>query len=428
MTEVTRSSLWIESGEIYDPLSQNLFRLLGCTRDLEIQCHTFSLVSDHLDLLGLKARPFVDDSKSLLELLRQPKEYHQAYYTWFDGRSFADQQALSALKLGDVGRAQQIWKEMDETHSQHNLALLDYLNLLQCPDSDHAWRSVLANWSDLATLTNVDVYADTVEILCRSLERTAIEASRRQRPDLIRRCLTLLESAYSEEQLDAFQTELLETDARTLELACAEVRNTLADFFMDTLVMETAQNQINSRVTPIAEFLLNAALPNSPFGLEVRQEVSLVLRATARAWGEMKQLDRQKSCLEAAAQFSRPEDAGQMHEELLRVDQEQLEALPVTVLVPESQNAPAPPTNWTALLGLAIIAILVLCFFATTPPAQSPSKTALQKRLKVVLRENDAVLNELKAKPDAERTRQLRQRNQELRSEMSALEKALKSR
>lgn len=427
MTQVTPSSLLIEASEVYDPISQNLFRLLGCTREIEIQRQAHTIAPDYLDFRGLKPRLFVDDSKSLIDLLRQPKECHQAYYTWFDGRTCADKEALNALKSGEVERAQQIWKEIDEPHSQHNLALLDYLNLLQRPDSDHAWRSVLANWSDLATLTNVDVYADTVEILCRSLERTAVEASSRQRPDLIRRCLTLLESAYSEEQLDAFQSDLLETDARKLELACAEVRNTLADFFMDTLVMETAQNQINSRVTPIAEFLLNAALPNSPFGLEVRQEVSLVLRATARAWGEMKQFERQKSCLEAAAEFSRPEDAGQMQEELSRVDLAQKGAHPVAVQVPESQPL-SSPTNWTALLGLAIIAILVLCFFATKSPLQSPSKTALQKRLRVVLSENDAVLNELKAKPDAERTRQLRLRNQELRAELSALEKALKSR
>jgi hypothetical protein len=414
----------MDGQELYDPLSQNLFRLLGYTRDVEVDLSRAASL-EHIDFEGLKVRRFVDDRVALIDLLGQSDEFHQAYYTWFDGRTASDREALAALSRREPSRARRIWQEIDEPHSQHNLAVLDYILLLRNPESDIAWKSVLATWSDLAGRTNVDVYAKTVDILCDSLEQAARTASRLQRPEVILRCLHLLESAYSEEQLGTLQTLLLETDARKLELACAEVRYTLADFSMDTLVMETAQNQFEYRVRPIAEFLLSAALPNSAFGQQVRQEVSLVLRAMARGWGEMNEVARQRTCLQGAASFSRSDDLVAMQDELRRLEEAKGQE---TVMLTAPAQVESVRTNWTALLGLGLLALVVVCFFMTPTPLKAPTKTALEKRLQIVLKENDAVLRELKCKPSVERARELRQRNEQLRAEMSSLEKALKSR
>ncbi len=414
----------MDGQELYDPLSQNLFRLLGYTRDVEVDLSRAASL-EHIDFEGLKVRRFVDDRVALIDLLGQSDEFHQAYYTWFDGRTASDREALAALSRREPSRARRIWQEIDEPHSQHNLAVLDYVLLLRNPESDIAWKSVLATWSDLAGRTNVDVYAKTVDILCDSLEQAARTASRLQRPEVILRCLHLLESAYSEEQLGTLQTLLLETDARKLELACAEVRYTLADFSMDTLVMETAQNQFEYRVRPIAEFLLSAALPNSAFGQQVRQEVSLVLRAMARGWGEMNEVARQRSCLEGAASFSLSDDLVAMQDELRRLEEARGQE---TVVLTAPAQVESVRTNWTALLGLGLLALVVVCFFMTPTPLKAPTKTALEKRLQIVLKENDAVLRELKGNPSVERARELRQRNEQFRAEMSSLEKALKSR
>ena len=77
--------------------------------------------------------------------------------------------------------------------------------LLADPATDEYWHNVLHSWSQLAERSNEPVYAEELTVLCRQLETTALEASRQHRPSVIRRCLTILQSAYSHDEIDRLQ-------------------------------------------------------------------------------------------------------------------------------------------------------------------------------------------------------------------------------
>lgn len=424
--------------ELHDPLSQNLFRLLGRTRDYDfLDSSRIQEPRFHLDVPGLAPRSpeiltisngqdttrFVEDEPAIVTLLADSQHYRRAHATWFDASRQLDRHALQLVAGGHFSAAASLWIEDEEPTSRHNLAILYYLQLLADPATDEYWHNVLHSWSQLAERSNEPVYAEELTVLCRQLETTALEASRQHRPSVIRRCLTILQSAYSHDEIDRLQERVLGDDYCRLELACAEVRNHLADFFTDALTMETAQNIINERILGVSRILLEASLPGSDFNQRCRHQVSAVLRGAARAWASLGSPQRQLASLESAADMC---IGGE--QKALKAEIAVLKAQTADHTVGQtSLEIPTRAPRFQVVIGV-LIAALVVGGFLLIPnqPLTSPDRMALQQRLNVLHDENTRLVRLLGTmNHDDPRREEYLQQQRELQKELQKLNRAL---
>ncbi len=286
---------------MYDPYTQNAFRVLGLAAEVDPALLPSWMEPRHLPpLWKLSWMPEPDRSHpavvAAMEALQDPERLRVHYRTWFRKQTPLDQRAHKAIEDGYWEGAADLWKGVAEAGDEsalQNLTVLYHSRALSATSGSTPvwayWTRAL-DWCNRLVLTAPDdpVCADLRERIVEDLVELAHQQASRNSPEDVRLVLDVFRRAgLSQKRREQLEEDLLSLELTRLQHGCNRIREALPSAFRvgDHLAernVETFKDQLDNEIFPMLEWIAKAQ-PGGNLEVEARKEVALLLRSLSRA-------------------------------------------------------------------------------------------------------------------------------------------------
>ncbi len=368
---------------MYDPYTQNAFRVLGLAAETESALLPSSMDPRHLPPLW-KISWLAEPDRSgagvaqAMQALGNSQELLQHYRTWFRKQTLADQKAFKAIEDGYWEGAAELWKTAAEEGDEGALQNLTVLYHSRAFSTSQGTTPVWAYWTralefcNRLVLRTLDdpVCADLRERIVEDLVTLAHQQASRNSPEDVRLVLDIFRRAgLPQKRRDELEEDLLSLELTRLQHACHKLREAFPSAFragdLAERNLETINRTLENEIFPMLEWL-SKAQPGGNLEQQGRKEVALLLRSLSRAVrGKIE--DGDMGFMARAVEIA-PDG---FHSELLEgADAEYETAVPTsrpppaefledTYVVERSEDAP-PPRPRSAHPLLVVLIVLVL--------------------------------------------------------------------
>ncbi len=285
---------------MYDPYTQNAFRVLGLAAETESALLPSAMDPRHLPPLwkiSWLAEP--DRSSAAIEqalrALRDGAELLQHYRSWFRKQTLADQRAFKAIEDGYWEGAADLWKSASEEGDEgalQNLMVLYHSRALSTSQGTTPvwayWTRALESCNRLVLRTLDDpVCADLRERIVEDLVALAHQQASRNSPEDVRLVLDIFRRAgLPQKRRDELEEDLLSLELTRLQHACHKMRESFPGAFragdLADRNLETINRALENEIIPMLEWL-SKAQPGGNLEQQGRKEVALLLRSLSRA-------------------------------------------------------------------------------------------------------------------------------------------------
>lgn len=385
---------------VWDPFTQNPYRLLGIPREqAPPRTKEQAVVLHVLDLAPqeMSEELFVH---SIAELQGESQPLHRA--TWFDSTRPLDQLAWLDICEGRPLDAWRRWSSEAHLLSAHNLAVLAHARWLKRPGDLEMAKDVMRRWKELADVTQDPGYLAVIAQLRACLRQSVEKFHSQGQSGPLREVWNLTVLLSSVPEVQAEQMEVLAEDLDRWNLDLANLRQALLDGSPPDQVSARYENQL----FPQSKFLLQATADNLELAGQFRQQLATFYRSLARAWWEVDSdaaRDYAQSWLEKAVDMAPDEVKGEWRADLehWRISRIPTVAKPAEMTLIPGAEARAPQRR----LGLAIAVLIALALgwaIIRQPrdPMASLTRPAAQQRADQIVSELGPLAEKLAQMPD----------------------------
>lgn len=286
---------------MYDPYTQNAFRVLGLAAEVEPALLPSWMEPRHLPPLWKvtwlsEPERTAEAVARAMQSLQNPSELLMHYRTWFRKETPLDQRAFKAIEDGYWEGAADLWKgraEAGDEGALQNLAVLYHSRALSSSQGATPvwayWTRAL-EWSNRLVLTTLDdpTCADVRERIVEDLVELAHHQASRNSAEDVRLVLDIFRRAgLPQKRREQLEEDLLSLELTRLRHACNRLKETLPSAFrvgdhLSERNAETLLNALDNEIYPVLEWLQKAQ-PGGHLEQEARKEVALLLRSLSRA-------------------------------------------------------------------------------------------------------------------------------------------------
>lgn len=418
---------------IWDPFSENPFRLLGVARNhplptLPDQVRPFSCPG--LEAIELDLDRFEKARASLLD----PAQAELARATWFDASRPLDEACYADVLEGRMQEAWQRWECDPGPISLHNLAVMAHLRSLYLKEDWTQAYNCAQRWISLAYLE--PVYGRVIEHWLEWLKNEIHQALTRGDAQALRCCWTVAQWFLEPAIVESEQKVVLADEFRRWDFELAGLRTALLE---DVEVARVAQ-RLEEKARPLANFLLDSLPEESPLARNLRLDLARFFVSLARAWKRQPKaseatLSAAEAALEEALKFADSELALEIRPELerWRLERQPRVATPVQVTLEPAKEFPLK--SW---LGAAILALVLMGLVwaskrhSSAPVIVGMTRPVAEKRVEQILEEISPLAADLKDLtiqitycPDPEVRGRLQNQHTELKKKHEVLKEEL---
>ncbi|GMU56224.1 MAG: hypothetical protein AMXMBFR33_53700 [Candidatus Xenobia bacterium] len=285
---------------MYDPYTQNAFRVLGLAAETESALLPSAMDPRHLPPLW-KVSWLAEPDRSApaitqaMQALQNSQELLQHYRTWFRKQTLVDQRAFKAIEDGYWEGGAELWKTAAEEGDEgalQNLTVLYHSRALSTSQGTTPvwayWTRALESCNRLVLRTLDDpVCADLRERIVEDLVTLAHQQASRNSPEDVRLVLDIFRRAgLPQKRRDELEEDLLSLELTRLQHACNKLRDGFPSAFRASDLAERNLESINraleNEILPMLEWL-SKAQPGGMLEQQGRKEVALLLRSLSRA-------------------------------------------------------------------------------------------------------------------------------------------------
>ncbi len=361
-----------------NPYPDNPYRVLGLTVDAGgPTCQRLEDLPPALPVPGLPPPPrnpkAVEQAWSKVTDARTHRRYN---FSWFTLDNADDRSALNLISQSEFEKALELLKEASHTSSVQNRAVLSHLMALTrtTEDSDfwELWGVCLRSWSILASNFSQDIYlVETRETIIEDMVDLAQDYLQKGLPEVCAMVMKLFyESELGTNRLLILDKQFLGDEFDRLRYRCAKVREGLVSLMRERpegvgRQISLMEREMNSEILPTIDWIQRAAHPLSTFLAKSKEEVCLLYRTLARAWGSLADdQHRQERALEAAVRFAPPDLKAELE---LEIESLHDRASPPKIATPLPQPPPreeeadlqkSPPPSQYSFLGTGLELVL----------------------------------------------------------------------
>ncbi len=285
---------------MYDPYTQNAFRVLGLAAETESALLPSSMDPRHLPPLW-KISWLAEPDRSgtavaqAMQTLQDSQELLQHYRTWFRKQTLADQRAFKAIEDGYWEGGAELWKTAAEEGDEgalQNLTVLYHSRALSTSQGTTPvwayWTRALESCNRLVLRTLDDpICADLRERIVEDLVTLAHQQASRNSPEDVRLVLDIFRRAgLPQKRRDELEEDLLSLELTRLQHTCHKLREGFPNAFragdLAERNLESINRTLENEIYPMLEWL-SKAQPGGNLEQQGRKEVALLLRSLSRA-------------------------------------------------------------------------------------------------------------------------------------------------